>query len=106
MILDEPTAALGVQETAKVEEMIKSLAERGLTIVLVTHRLDQVFRLADRVAVLRRGRLVGIRRTSETDGDEVVKMITGLAGALARCLGVASATSWRKARSLAPVEAP
>ena len=79
VILDEPTAALGVQETAKVEEMIKSLAERGLTIVLVTHRLDQVFRLADRVAVLRRGRLVGIRRTSETDGDEVVKMITGLA---------------------------
>ncbi len=78
VILDEPTAALGVQETAKVEEMIKSLAERGLTIVLVTHRLDQVFRLADRVAVLRRGRLVGIRRTSETNGDEVVKMITGL----------------------------
>jgi ABC-type sugar transport system ATPase subunit len=78
VILDEPTAALGVQETGKVEEMIRSLADRGLTIILVTHRLDQVFRLADRVAVLRRGRLVGIRRTAETDGDEVVKMITGL----------------------------
>jgi ABC-type sugar transport system ATPase subunit len=78
VILDEPTAALGVQETGKVEEMIRSLAGRGLTIILVTHRLDQVFRLADRVAVLRRGRLVGIRRTAETDGDEVVKMITGL----------------------------
>ncbi len=78
VILDEPTAALGVQETGKVEEMIRNLAERGLTIILVTHRLDQVFRLADRVAVLRRGRLVGIRRTAETDGDEVVKMITGL----------------------------
>jgi ABC-type sugar transport system ATPase subunit len=78
VILDEPTAALGVQETGRVEEMIRSLADRGLTIILVTHRLDQVFRLADRVAVLRRGRLVGIRRTAETDGDEVVKMITGL----------------------------
>jgi ABC-type sugar transport system ATPase subunit len=79
VILDEPTAALGVQETEKVEEMIRNLAERGLTIILVTHRLDQVFRLADRVAVLRRGRLVGVRRTSETNGDDVVKMITGLA---------------------------
>ena len=79
VILDEPTAALGVQETGKVEEMIRGLAERGLTIILVTHRLDQVFRLADRVAVLRRGRLVGVRRTAETDGDAVVKMITGLA---------------------------
>jgi ribose transport system ATP-binding protein len=78
VILDEPTAALGVQETQKVEEMIRNLANRGMTIILVTHRLDQVFRLADRVAVLRRGRLVGLRRTAETDGDEVVKMITGL----------------------------
>ena len=79
VILDEPTAALGVQETGKVEDMIATLAERGLTIIMVTHRLDQVFRLSTRVAVLRRGRLVGIRRTSETNGDEVVKMITGLA---------------------------
>ena len=66
VILDEPTAALGVQETAKVEEMIRGLAERGLTIILVTHRLDQVFRLADRVAVLRRGRLVGDTADGET----------------------------------------
>jgi simple sugar transport system ATP-binding protein len=78
VILDEPTAALGVQETAKVEDMIATLAGRGLTIIMVTHRLDQVFRLSTRVAVLRRGRLVGVRRTSETNGDEVVKMITGL----------------------------
>jgi simple sugar transport system ATP-binding protein len=68
-----------VQETGKVEDMIATLAERGLTIIMVTHRLDQVFRLSTRVAVLRRGRLVGVRRTSETNGDEVVKMITGLA---------------------------
>lgn len=79
VILDEPTASLGVQETSKVEEMIQNLAAQGLTIIIVTHRLDQVFRLAGRVAVLRRGRLVGVRRTRETNGDDVVKMITGLA---------------------------
>jgi ABC-type sugar transport system ATPase subunit len=46
--------------------------------VIVSHSLDQVFRVADRICVLRRGKQVGIRRTSETDGDEIVAMITGL----------------------------
>jgi D-xylose transport system ATP-binding protein len=81
VLLDEPTAALGVRETAAVEEMISRLNGRGLTIVLVTHRLDQVFRLAHRVAVLRRGKLVGLLRTEETDGDAVVKLITGVSEA-------------------------
>jgi len=80
-LLDEPTAALGVRETANVESMITGLNEQGMTVVLVTHRLDQVFRLANRIAVLRRGQLAGILRTEETTPDEVVKMITGLADA-------------------------
>jgi ABC-type sugar transport system ATPase subunit len=83
-LLDEPTAALGVRETANVERLIESLHTQGLTIILVTHRLDQVFRLADRIAVLRRGQLVGHLRTAETTSDEVVKLITGVSHASAQ----------------------
>jgi simple sugar transport system ATP-binding protein len=79
VLMDEPTAALGVQETRRVEELILRLKERGRAIVIVSHSLDQVFRVADRICVLRRGRQVGVRRTDETTGDEIVSMITGLA---------------------------
>jgi simple sugar transport system ATP-binding protein len=78
LLMDEPTAALGVAETARVEELILRLRERGRAIVLVSHSLDQFLRLSDRVCVLRRGREVGVLRTSETTGDELVAMITGL----------------------------
>jgi simple sugar transport system ATP-binding protein len=78
VLMDEPTAALGVAETRRVEEQILRMRERGRAILIVSHSLDQVFRLADRICVLRRGRQVGIRRTSETTGDEIVAMITGL----------------------------
>ena len=79
VLMDEPTAALGVQETARVEDTIKRMRERGLAVFLVSHNLEQVFRLADRIYVLRRGRLVGQRHAAETTGDEVVSLITGLA---------------------------
>ena len=78
VLMDEPTAALGVQETGRVEELILRMKERGRAIVIVSHSLDQVFRVADRVCALRRGRQVGIRKTSNTNGDEIVSMITGL----------------------------
>lgn len=78
VLMDEPTAALGVAETRRVEELIRRLRDRGRAILLVSHSLDQVFRLADRICVLRHGKQVGIRRTSETTGDEIVAMITGL----------------------------
>jgi simple sugar transport system ATP-binding protein len=78
VLMDEPTAALGVQETARVEDTIVRMRERGKAILIVSHSLDQVFRLADRICVLRRGRQVGVRTTAETDGDEIVAMITGL----------------------------
>ena len=78
VLMDEPTAALGVAETRRVEELIRRLRDRGRAILIVSHSLDQVFRLADRICVLRRGKQVGIRRTSETSGDEIVAMITGL----------------------------
>jgi simple sugar transport system ATP-binding protein len=78
VLMDEPTASLGIAETRRVEELIRRMRDRGKAILIVSHSLDQVFRLADRVCVLRRGRQVGVRRTSETTGDEIVSMITGL----------------------------
>ncbi|MBC6408513.1 MAG: sugar ABC transporter ATP-binding protein [Rhodobacteraceae bacterium] len=78
ILLDEPTAALGVAETAKVEALIASLRERNLAILIVSHSLDQVFRLSDRICVLRRGEQIGVRRTAETDKNEIVSMITGV----------------------------
>jgi simple sugar transport system ATP-binding protein len=79
--MDEPTAALGVAETAKVEELIVRLRQRNLAVLLVSHNLDQVMRLADRIAVLRRGVQIGTRATARTDKNEVVSMITGLQAA-------------------------
>ncbi|MDA0159935.1 ATP-binding cassette domain-containing protein [Solirubrobacter ginsenosidimutans] len=78
VLMDEPTAALGVTETRRVEELILRLRERGKAILLVSHSLDQVLRLADRICVLRRGRQVGVLAREETSGDEIVAMITGL----------------------------
>ena len=78
ILMDEPTAALGVAETAKVEEIVAGLRERGMTMIVVSHNLDQVFRLADRIAVMRRGELVDVLDASATDGQQVVSLITGL----------------------------
>lgn len=77
VIMDEPTAALGVRETGRIESVIKNLQSKGIAILLVSHNLDQVFRVSNRIIVLRRGREVGSRRTSETNADDVVSMIMG-----------------------------
>jgi simple sugar transport system ATP-binding protein len=81
VLMDEPTAALGVAETAKVEELILRLRERNLAVLLVSHNLDQVMRLSDRVTVLRRGVQIGTRTTASTDKNVIVSMITGLQNA-------------------------
>jgi simple sugar transport system ATP-binding protein len=78
VLMDEPTAALGVVETARVEDIIQRMRARGRAILIVSHSLDQVFRIADRICVLRRGQQVGVKAVEETDGDEIVSMITGL----------------------------
>jgi simple sugar transport system ATP-binding protein len=78
VLMDEPTAALGVTETAKVEDIITGLKARNLAILIVSHSLDQVFRLSDHICVLRRGKQIGVRQTKETDKNEIVSMITGL----------------------------
>lgn len=78
ILLDEPTAALGVAETAKVEALVASLRAKNLAILIISHSLDQVFRLSDRVCVLRRGEQIGVRETAKTDKNEIVSMITGV----------------------------
>jgi D-xylose transport system ATP-binding protein len=77
VIMDEPTAALGVQETAKVEELILRLRDEGHAVLLISHNFAQVMRLSDQVWVMRAGRCVGGRRTAETTGEEIVALITG-----------------------------
>lgn len=76
-IMDEPTAALGVQETAQVENIIRTLKEQGESLILVSHNMRQVFDLVDRIVVFRRGRMVANLKKEETDGQDVVAYITG-----------------------------
>ncbi len=80
VVMDEPTAALGVQETANVEALVSRLREERVSVILISHNFDQVLRLSDQVWAMRAGRVVGTRRTSETSGNELVALITGAAG--------------------------
>ena len=76
-IMDEPTAALGVQETAQVENIIRTLKEAGEPLILISHNMRQVMDLCDRIVVWRRGRICANLRKEETDGQDVVAYITG-----------------------------
>ncbi len=76
-IMDEPTAALGVQETAQVENIIRGLKEAGEPLILVSHNMRQVFDLVDRIIVFRRGRIVANLNKEDTNGEDVVSYITG-----------------------------
>jgi len=75
--MDEPTAALGVQETAQVEQIIRTLKAAGEPLILISHNMRQVFDLVDRIVVFRRGRIVANLRKEETNGQDVVAYITG-----------------------------
>jgi ABC-type sugar transport system ATPase subunit len=77
LLLDEPTAALGYAQTRQVADLIRRMAERGIAVVVVTHNLPLCFEVADRIAVLNRGRKVADVRKAETDNDAVVGWITG-----------------------------
>jgi D-xylose transport system ATP-binding protein len=81
LLLDEPTAALGVEQTAHVLELIARLRERGLAVLLVSHNLADVFAVADRVEVLRLGRNAGSFRTPTATREQVVAAITGATAA-------------------------
>ena len=77
IILDEPTAALGVQETARVEEIIRGLKARGVPLIIISHNLRQVFDLVDRIYVFRQGRIICSRLKAQTTPEEIVGLITG-----------------------------
>lgn len=77
VIMDEPTAALAVAETRKVLQLTRKLAERGCAVVLISHNIADVFEVADRMVVFRRGRKVAERRKEETNPEEIVSLITG-----------------------------
>jgi D-xylose transport system ATP-binding protein len=76
VILDEPTAALGVAQTEQVLELVKRLAEQGLAVVIISHNLHDVFEVAQRITVLRLGRNIGVYDRAATTQEEVVHAIT------------------------------
>ena len=77
VIMDEPVAALGIEESRKVLGLVKQLKETGHAVIVISHNLQHVFSVVDRIVVLRRGRLVGVRRKSDTDASEIVRLIVG-----------------------------
>jgi ABC-type sugar transport system ATPase subunit len=81
IIMDEPTAALGVREGRQVLDLVKSLRDSGVSIVLISHNVEHVFEVSERIVVLRHGRRVAALRTKETTHEEVVKFITGAVSA-------------------------
>ena len=87
LIMDEPMAALGLHESARVQELVEGLAGRGLTQIIVSHNLDHVFRLASHIAVMRQGQLVGVYEAAATNHEEILRLIAGLGPSLGSSLG-------------------
>lgn len=77
IIMDEPTAALGVEQTREVLQLIETLRAQGKTVILISHNISQVFQVADRISVMFHGEMVGTRPTAETSHEEIVSMIVG-----------------------------
>ena len=77
LILDEPTASLSNSEAERLMELVQDLKSRGLGILYVSHRMEEIFRLSDRIAVMRDGKLVGVGQRAELDHDKVVAMMVG-----------------------------
>lgn len=84
IVMDEPTAALAVAEVRKVLEFIKTLRKQGKSVILISHNIQDVFEVSDRITVLRRGRRIGLLETPRTTPEEVVGLITGAAEAARR----------------------
>ncbi len=81
LVMDEPTAALGPQETERTLNLIATLKAQGLAIILISHSLDDVFAISDRVLIMRRGRRAGVVNTAESTRQEVLGLIVGGADA-------------------------
>ena len=87
VLLDEPTAALGVAQTRQVLDLVKRLAEQGLAVVLISHNLHDVFEVATRITVLRLGKSIGVYELAKTNQREIVEAIT--AGVPTKVAGIA-----------------
>jgi D-xylose transport system ATP-binding protein len=85
VILDEPTAALGVEQTKQVLDLVRRLGEQGLAVILISHNLHDIFEVADSITVLRLGQNVGVYKRTETSQQQVVEAIT--AGKLSKVPG-------------------
>ncbi|AYN31313.1 phosphonate C-P lyase system protein PhnK [Streptomyces albus] len=96
VILDEPTAALGVEQTAQVLDLVERLRERGHGVILISHNMEDVRAVADRVAVLRLGRNNGVFSVRDTSHEEIIAAITGATD---------NAVTRRKARTLTKEDA-
>lgn len=77
IIFDEPTAAMGLNESRKVLALIRRLRDEGLAVVIISHNLHHVFEISDRICVMRHGQAVAERRTSESHPNQIVELITG-----------------------------
>lgn len=77
LIMDEPTAALTDREIETLFTVINQLKREGVAIIYISHRMEEIFRMCDRITVLRDGQSIGTKITSETDFEEIVKMMVG-----------------------------
>lgn len=77
VLMDEPTAAISVRQVAEVLDLVRRLREQGMSVVLISHRMPDVFAVSDRIAVLRRGQLVADKATASSSPEEVTGLITG-----------------------------
>lgn len=77
LILDEPTAALDDSEVARLFGIVRKLRDEGVAVIYISHRLDEIFQLADRITVLKDGKLVGVREVKDITKDEVISMMVG-----------------------------
>jgi ABC-type sugar transport system ATPase subunit len=77
MIMDEPTAALGVAEQRKVLMLVRTLRDQGVPVIIISHNMQDIFAVADRIVIMRRGLKVGERKAAETTVDEVVSLMVG-----------------------------
>jgi len=77
VLLDEPTAAIGIRQVAEVLSLIQRLKEQQIAVLFISHRLADIFSVCDRITVLRRGRKVGEKRTTDTSREEITGLLTG-----------------------------